>query len=114
MGLFPVRVRYSTQWLISSTVPEPTLPLMYGSASSSAQRSMNSCVPKWLFSSTSPQWVLSIEGRWSLGPIPSRQWYSSPKQPPGQRKLGMFSAFSASTTSRRMPWSFGMWLSSPT
>jgi len=32
-----------------------------------------------------PQWVLIIFLRFCLGPIPSFQWYSSAKQPPGQR-----------------------------
>ena len=63
IGLSPSRVRYSTQSLISCTVPEPTLPLMYGSAPSSSHRAMNSWVPKWLFSSTLPQWVLTMRGR---------------------------------------------------
>ncbi|WP_345385765.1 hypothetical protein [Nonomuraea salmonea] len=114
IGESPSRVRYSTQSLISRTVPEPTLPLMYGSAPSSSHRAMNSWVPKWLFSSTLPQWVLTMAGRLSLGPMPSIQWYSSAKQPPGQRRLGMFRARSASTTSRRMPPSLGRSLSSPT
>jgi hypothetical protein len=32
---------------------------------------------------------LTIVGRWSRGPTPSRQWYSSAKQPPGQRRFGI-------------------------
>ena len=34
-------------------------------------RSRNSCVPKWLFSTTPPQCVLIIVGRFSRGPMPS-------------------------------------------
>ena len=75
---------------------------------------MNSWVPKWLFSTTPPQLVLIIDGRLSRGPMPSRQWYSSAKQPPGQRSTGMFSAFSAATTSLRMPRVFGIGESGPT
>lgn len=114
IGESPSRVRYSTQSLISLTVPEPTLPLMYGSAPSSSHRAMNSWVPKWLFSSTLPQCVFTIAGRCFFGPMPSIQWYSSAKQPPGQRRFGMFKARSASTTSSRIPPSFGTSLSSPT
>ncbi len=75
---------------------------------------MNSWVPKWLFSTTPPQWVLIIAGRFSRGPMPSRQWYSSAKQPPGQRSTGMLNAFSAATTSLRMPRVFGIGESGPT
>ena len=103
IGLSPSRVRYSTHSLISCDGAAADVAAMYGSAPSSSHRSMNSWVPKWLFSSTSPQCVLTMRGRWSRGPMPSRQWYSSAKQPPGQRRFGMFSARSASTTSSRMP-----------
>ena len=46
--------------------------------------------------------------------MPSFQWYSSAKQPPGQRSTGMLSSFSAATTSLRMPRVFGIGESSPT
>ena len=69
---------------------------------------MNSCVPKLLSSTTPPQWVLIIDGRFSRGPMPSFQWYSSAKQPPGQRSTGMFSSLSAATTSLRIPRVFGI------
>ena len=75
---------------------------------------MNSCVPKLLSSTTPPQWVLIIDGRFSRGPIPSFQWYSSAKQPPGQRMTGTFSAFSAATTSLRMPRVLGIGEAGPT
>ena len=48
------------------------------------------------------------------GPIPSIQWYSSAKQPPGQRRTGTLIFFNASTTSLRIPRVLGMELSSPT
>ena len=48
-------------------------------------------MPKLLSSTTPPQWVLIMDGRFSRGPMPSFQWYSSAKQPPGQRSTGMFS-----------------------
>ena len=75
---------------------------------------MNSCVPKLLSSTTPPQWVLIIAGRFSRGPMPSFQWYSSAKQPPGHRSTGMFSALSAATTSLRMPRVFGIGDAGPT
>jgi hypothetical protein len=50
----------------------------------------------------------------SRGPIPSLQWYSSAKQPPGQRSTGIESCFSAATTSFRIPRVFGMGDSGPT
>ena len=46
--------------------------------------------------------------------MPLRQWYSSAKQPPGQRTFGTLSAFSAATTSLRMPRVLGMGESGPT
>ena len=46
--------------------------------------------------------------------MPLRQWYSSAKQPPGQRTFGTFSAFSAATTSLRMPRVLGIAESGPT
>ena len=46
-------------------------------------------MPKWLFSVTPPQWVLTMVGRCSRGPMPSFQWYSSAKHPPGQRSIGI-------------------------
>ena len=75
---------------------------------------MNSCVPKLLSSTTPPQWVLIIEGRFSRGPIPSFQWYSSAKQPPGQRSTGISSCLSAATTSLRIPRVFGIGEFGPT
>ena len=48
-----------------------------------------------------PQLLFFMDGRWERGPMPSRQWYSSAKHPPGQRSTGTFSAFSASNTSLR-------------
>ncbi len=48
------------------------------------------------------------------GPMPLRQWYSSAKQPPGQRTFGTLMALSAATTSLRMPRVFGMGDSGPT
>jgi len=90
------------------------LPLMYGSAASSSHSAKNSCVPKWLFSSTSPQFVLTIRGRPARGPMPSRQWYSSAKQPPGQRRFGMSSSRSACMTSWRIPPTLGIGESAPT
>ena len=59
---------------------------------------MNSCVPKVFGSMTPPQLELMVAGRWLAGPMPLRQWYSSAKQPPGQRTLGTWSAFNAATT----------------
>ena len=67
----------------------------------SSAKSMNSCVPKELSSTTPPQCVLTLRGRVARGPMPSRQWYSSAKQPPGQRSTGTPSSFSAASTSLR-------------
>ena len=39
-----------------------------------------------------------VTGRLSRGPMPSRQWYSSAKQPPGQRTSGTFIALNALST----------------
>ena len=75
---------------------------------------MNSCVPKELSSTTPPQFVLTMRLRVSFGPMPSFQWYSSAKQPPGQRSTGMRIFRSASTMSVRIPFTFGMELFSPT
>jgi hypothetical protein len=71
-------------------------------------------VPKWLFSVTPPQWVFTIMGRCALGPMPSIQWYSSAKPPPGQRRMGMLTLRSAATMSLRMPRVLGMADPSPT
>ena len=46
--------------------------------------------------------------------MPSIQWYSSAKQPPGQRRTGILLFFRAATTSLRMPRVLGIGLSSPT
>ena len=54
---------------------------------------MNSWVPKEFGSITPPQLGLSVTVRGL--PIPLRQWYSSAKQPPGQRTFGTRIAFSA-------------------
>src|ERR1700742_4145997 len=102
-GLSASEVMYSTHSIISCTVPEPTLPQMYGSQPTCSQKSMNSCVPNELSSTTPPQCVLIIFGRRSRGPMPSRQWYSSAKHPPGQRTTGTCNSLSAATTSLRMP-----------
>ncbi len=67
----------------------------------SSAKFMNSCVPKELSSTTPPQWVLTLRGRCSRGPMPSRQLYSSAKQPPGQRNTGTPSSRSAAITSLR-------------
>ena len=71
-------------------------------------------MPKWLFSVTPPQCVLIMVGRFSRGPMPSIQWYSSAKQPPGQRSYGTLIFRSAATTSLRMPRVLGIGESSPT
>ena len=75
---------------------------------------MYSSVPKALVSMTSPQVALSVAGRCAAGPMPLRQWYSSAKQPPGQRTFGAFRSFSAATTSLRMPRVLGIGESVPT
>src|SRR5258707_1158263 len=72
-GLCPSKLRYSTHLFISSTVPLPTLAVIYGSQPSRPQSSRNSWVPKLLSSFTFPQLVLIIEGRCARGPMPSRQ-----------------------------------------
>jgi hypothetical protein len=71
-------------------------------------------VPNVFGSVTPPQFGFSVTGRAAAGPMPFRQWYSSAKQPPGQRTLGTFRAFSAATTSVRMPRVFGIGDSGPT
>src|SRR5512140_2563632 len=114
IGLSPTEVRYCTQSDISFTVPLPILPQITGSHPSCSQRSMNSCVPKLLSSVTPPQFVLTIFGRAARGPMPSRQWYSSAKQPPGHRTAATLIFFNASTTSLRIPRVLGMELFSPT
>src|SRR5690554_2752305 len=114
IGLSPSKVMYSIHLDISSTVPLPTFPLIKGSVPNCSHRSRNSCVPKLLSSTTPPQWVLIILGRSSRGPMPSIQWYSSAKHPPGQRKLGMLMSYNACTTSSRIPRVFGIEESSPT
>ena len=45
---------------------------------------MNSWVPNW-FGSVSSRQRPNRRGRFAAGPMPSRQWYLSAKQPPGQR-----------------------------
>ena len=101
IGVSPSEVIYSTHLASSSTVPEPTFPLMYGSAPSISQRFRNSWVPKELSSIVPPQLLFCIFGRCERGPIPSIQWYSSAKQPPGQRNTGTLSSLRALNTSVR-------------
>src|ERR1700679_1150965 len=98
MVLLLFELTYSIHFDISSTVPLPTLAAKYGSQPNKSQSSKNSCVPKLLSSVMPPQLVFTICGLAADGPIPSRQWYSSAKQPPGQRRLGIFMALSALTT----------------
>ena len=107
-------VRYSSQSAASAAVPDPTLMEMYASAPICCAKSMNSCVPKVLGSMTPPQFGFSVAGRRSRGPMPLRQWYSSAKQPPGQRTFGTLMALSAATTSLRIPRVFGIGESGPT
>ena len=73
---------------------------------------MNSWVPKAFDSVTPPQAGLRVTAR--RGPMPLRQWYSSAKQPPGQRTFGTLSTLSAATTSLRMPRVLGIAESGPT
>src|ERR1017187_6252002 len=75
---------------------------------------MNSCVPNVFGSVTPPQCVLILTGRFDRGPTPSRQLYSSAKQPPGQRTTGTFRSRRACRTSLRYPRVFGILESSPT
>ncbi len=49
-------------------------------------------MPKAFDSGTPPQFVFKVTGRAARGPMPSRQWYSSAKQPPGQRTTGTCSS----------------------
>ena len=46
--------------------------------------------------------------------MPSRQWYPSAKQPPGQRRFGAPRHFMSSTNCFRMPSTFGIFESRPT
>ncbi len=108
MGLTPSKFVYCTHCANSCTVPLPTFPVIYGSAPSCSQRSRNSFVPKLLSSVTPPHQLLTIEGRFDRGPMPSFQWYVSAKQPPGHRSTGIFSFLSAATTSLRIPRVFGI------
>ena len=71
-------------------------------------------MPNVFGSMTPPQFGLSVAGRCAAGPMPLRQWYSSAKQPPGQRTLGTLMALSAATTSLRIPRVFGIGESGPT
>ena len=79
-----------------------------------SQRFRNSWVPKELSSTVLPQLLFTSFLRSDCGPLPSIQWYSSPKQPPGQRSTGTFRALKASSTSVRYPFTFGMEESLPT
>ena len=114
IGESPSEVIYSTHLASSSTVPLPTLPLTYGSQPSISQRFKNSCVPKLLSSIVPPQLLFTIFGRFSFGPMPSIQWYSSAKHPPGQRRTGTDKSFSALNTSVRYPLILGISEFSPT
>ena len=107
-------VMYSTHFASSSTVPDPTFPLMYGSQPIISQRLRNSCVPKELSSTVPPQLLLTILGLLSRGPMPSLQWYSSAKHPPGHLITGTLSSISASSTSLRYPSTLGISDSGPT
>ena len=73
---------------------------------------MNSSVPNVFGSTVPPQLLLTVTLR--FGPIPPRQWYSSAKQPPGQRTTGTLIARSAATTSLRIPRTLGIGESLPT
>ena len=93
-------------------MPEPTLTDTYASLPIWSMKSMNSCVPNAFDSVTPPQFGLSVTAL--RGPMPLRQWYSSAKQPPGQRTFGTRRALSAATTSLRMPRVLGIFESGPT
>src|SRR5690348_1212042 len=82
-----VALQYSTQSAASCIVPVPMFTVMYGSAPSFRQYSMNSSVPKW-FDSSSCQAVSQRRERSLLGPMPSFQLYPDEKFPPGQRSNG--------------------------
>ena len=56
----------------------------------------------------------TILGLSSRGPIPSLQWYSSAKQPPGHLITGTFRSFNACSTSQRYPSMLGISESGPT
>lgn len=105
---------YSIHSRSSRGEPDPRLPAKYGSAPTAFANAMNSCVPKEFGSGAIPQWVLTRDGRCARGPIPSRQLYSSAKQPPGHRSTGISNGRRASTTSVRMPSTLGTALSGPT
>src|ERR1019366_1033099 len=105
-------VMYSSHSAASCGVPEPTLTEMYASAPIGSRKSMNSCVPNVFASVTPPQLGLRVTDR--CGPMLLRQWYSSAKQPPGQRTFGTFMVFKAPTTSLRIPRVFGILESGPT
>ena len=92
IGLSPSRVRYSTHSLISCTVPLPTLPLTYGSAPSSSHKRHELVGAEVVVLLDVAPVRVDHRGRSALGPMPSRQWYSSAKQPPGQRRFGICSA----------------------
>jgi len=70
----PGWLRYSHHSAISRGVPVPTLPTTNGSAPMRSTSCMYSCVPKLLSSMALPQTVFTIFGRFSAGPMPSRQW----------------------------------------
>src|SRR5574344_506719 len=90
IGVLPSLVMYSTHLASSSTVPLPTLPLIYGSQPSISHRLRNSCVPKLLSSIVPPQLLFCIVGRLSFGPIPSVQLYSSTIRPPPRSTPGPY------------------------
>ena len=63
---------YSTHDWNSSGVPVPTFAARYGSNPARRQKRMNSCVPK-MFRSVTSRHLPNRLGRFSTGPIPSRQ-----------------------------------------
>src|SRR5690606_40367909 len=115
IGLTPSKFVYCTHSATSCTVPLPTFAERYGSVPSSSHMLRKSWVPKLLSSVTPPHQVFTMVGLSFFGPIPSFQWYVSAKHPPGQRRFGILSFLSASTTSVRTPFTCGIFvLSSPT
>jgi hypothetical protein len=58
-------------------------------------------------SSTPPQLVLTLTGRLPRGPMPSFQWYSSAKQPPGQRTSGTCKSSARRPRRCASPWCSG-------
>ena len=69
-------------------------------------------MPKWL-DSVSSRHRPNRRGRLEVGPMPSRQWYLSAKQPPGHRTTTGPSLRTCSTRAVRMPPMFGILRSRP-